>query len=394
MPRTSKDTFKLGENWLGKRSGSETWYRYFWDAETGRTRRVSLGTEDFEEAKQALTEWYAREHHPENQRLEDVALADILRIYYEEHAMDLPSHDAARIALNKWLDFFKTATLLEAATPRQIDRFIAHLREQGHSEAYVSRTLSSGRAAINRAYKQGMIQSAPFIKDVKVDAQPPKGRPLELDELRALYHTARFKHLKAFILWMVGTTARPDAVVELRQSQIDLEYRLVHLNPPGRPQTKKYRPTVKLPETLRDKLGEHEYIVNYGGRPMRDLKSSWRTTRAACGFGQDVNPYSIRHTMARHLRAKGVSSWEVAAQLGHKQPGLSTTEIYAPFDPTYLATSVAVIDNYLKDLLVSLEDRPLTLPQRCQGQNSQNAKSLKSMVDAAGIEPATPTMST
>ncbi len=68
MPRTSKDTFKLGENWLGKRSGSETWYRYFWDAETGRTRRISLGTEDFEEAKQALTEWYAREHHPENQR--------------------------------------------------------------------------------------------------------------------------------------------------------------------------------------------------------------------------------------------------------------------------------------------------------------------------------------
>lgn len=73
--------------------------------------------------------------------------------------------------------------------------------------------------------------------------------------------------------------------------------------------------------------------------------------RKATGFGLDVTPYSIRHTMARHLRICGVPAWEVSAQLGHKQSGLSVTEIYAPFAPEYLATSVLEIDKYLKKYL-------------------------------------------
>lgn len=54
--------------------------------------------------------------------------------------------------------------------------------------------------------------------------------------------------------------------------------------------------------------------------------------------------------MARWLRIQGVSGWEVSAQLGHKQKGLSTTEIYAPFDPSYLSASVVAIDSFFADL--------------------------------------------
>jgi len=35
---------------------------------------------------------------------------------------------------------------------------------------------------------------------------------------------------------------------------------------------------------------------------------------------------------------------------GHKKRGMSTTEIYAPFDPTYLSQSVAAIDKLLEQL--------------------------------------------
>ena len=48
--------------------------------------------------------------------------------------------------------------------------------------------------------------------------------------------------------------------------------------------------------------------------------------------------------MARWLRKEGVSAWEVAAQLGHKQRDISTTEIYAPFSPDYLEAAVRAID--------------------------------------------------
>lgn len=77
-----------------------------------------------------------------------------------------------------------------------------------------------------------------------------------------------------------------------------------------------------------------------------------------------MNPYSLRHTVARHLRASGVPAWEVSAQLGHKRKDLSITEIYAPFDPSYLSNAVAAIDLYLKDVLVSPEDRPLVTREK------------------------------
>ena len=163
---------------------------------------------------------------------------------------------------------------------------------------------------------------------------------------------------------MVGTVARPAAIYDLIHSRIDLEHDLVQLNPIGRVENKKYRPTVKLPATLRDHMGEGPFLLMKNGRNIKSVKSAWRRMRDATGFGKDVTPYSIRHTMARHLRICGVPAWEVAAQLGHKQSGMSTTEIYAPIDPAYLAMSVSALDNYLKELLIPPEVRPVSCPVR------------------------------
>jgi site-specific recombinase XerD len=56
------------------------------------------------------------------------------------------------------------------------------------------------------------------------------------------------------------------------------------------------------------------------------------------GLPKEVTPYSLRHTMAAELRRCGVRvpAWEVQGLLGHKAVGV--TEIYARFDPDYMAT--------------------------------------------------------
>ncbi|MEE4378229.1 MAG: hypothetical protein V2J55_12075 [Candidatus Competibacteraceae bacterium] len=72
-----------------------------------------------------------------------------------------------------------------------------------------------------------------------------------------------------------------------------------------------------------------------------------------------MTPYSLRHTLTRWLRSQSVPAWEVAAQLGHRAPGTSTTEIYAPFDPAYLTQAVRAIDAYftiLRDNCVPLQN--------------------------------------
>ena len=130
----------------------------------------------------------------------------------------------------------------------------------------------------------------------------------------------------------------------------------------------------------------------------RDVKYAWRKVRNDLALDDEVVPYSLRHTVARHLRASGVDAWQVAAQLGHKQLGHSTTEIYAPFDPTYLADSVAVLDKYLKDILISPDDMLITCSLHAQiearRKANEEAKSLKRMVGGTRFELVTPTMST
>ena len=83
------------------------------------------------------------------------------------------------------------------------------------------------------------------------------------------------------------------------------------------------------------------------------IKTAWRAMRRRAGLDSAVNPYSIRHTLARELRTRSVPAWEVAAQLGHQMPGLSTTEIYAPYDPAYLANAVAMIDEFYLEVVGS-----------------------------------------
>ena len=75
--------------------------------------------------------------------------------------------------------------------------------------------------------------------------------------------------------------------------------------------------------------------------------------RQAAGLDEDVNPYSIRHTIARWMRQNGVPAWEVAAQLGHKSRDYRTTELYAAFDPAYLSNAVQAIDLLFEKLRAS-----------------------------------------
>jgi integrase len=155
---------------------------------------------------------------------------------------------------------------------------------------------------------------------------------------------------------MLGTAARPDAIFDLTFDRCDFESELIVLNPPGREQTKKHRPTVKMPRSLIPMLRhasqtrECIHVLSHNGEPLQSVRRRWRMARAATRMDDRISPYSLRHTMARWLRKESVSAWETAAQLGHKRKDVSTTEIYAPFSPDYLEASVSAIDAFFDRL--------------------------------------------
>ena len=355
MPRYNvRRAYQVGDYWLSQISRSPAWYRTWYDDKTRQTRRVSLCTADFEDAKEKLTDWVLINHKRKKEAPERVTLAELFAPFYERHASKLASAYQCQLSLRYWLEFHEEATVAAALDIAEQERFLEWLiTDKKVSQNTAQRVIGVGKTALNWAWKRGMLETVPFIALPKRTASPPRGRPLEVDEVKRLIAAARSNHIRNFIYLMIATSARPDAVLDLTFDRCDFDRRLITLNPEGREQTKKYRPVVRMPEGIVDLLqslkasADCDYVISYHGAKVASTKKAWRQLRKDAGLDEAVNPYSIRHTMARWLRSQSVPAWEVAAQLGHKQKDVSTTEIYAPFDPAYLSNAVEEIDRYL-----------------------------------------------
>ncbi|MBL1430666.1 MAG: site-specific integrase [Robiginitomaculum sp.] len=356
MSRYTKRKFQLGDYWLSQRSGSPAYYRTWLDKQNRRTHRASLGTSDYEQAKERLTAWFINHQRPEQAEPAEVSLASVLSAYYEHHGKHIRTEQRIRLAIRYWLDFFGDISVGDLASIPLQEGFHHWLRARGQVNTTINRNLSVGRAAINRSWKRGEIKSCPHIAMLEKGSADPKGRPLEPSEIRKLTEGATSTHLVDFIYWMLGTAARPEAITDMTWEQVDFENNLILLNPLGRKQNKKHRPTVKLPPALKERYWNNgDYpktgpVISYRGKEVSTIRTAWRRTRAKVELDMQVNPYSLRHTAARWMRKEGVPAWDVSAQLGHKSREFSMTERYAPYSPDHMEKSVAALDKLLRQI--------------------------------------------
>jgi Phage integrase family len=414
MSNKQRRPAQIGGYWLSQRDNSPNWCRTWFDPATRQTRRASLGTSDLREAELKLSAWVAKSAEVRNKHPADLPLATVLTRYWHGHAINLPSATQAKIELRYWSDFFTTDMVADLTSTRQ-EAFVEHLRNLGHSTGYISRILSTGRAAIRRADKRGEVLAVPFIADVETAedrrVKEPKGRPLTLEEIAALFDAANQHHVFIFLLLACCTLARPEAILDLTTFQRDREAGTIDLNPAGRRQTKKFRPLILEPETLTPWLDQAERAmrleaserarrgssrvvapnyVAWAGGPLKSIKTAWRTLRDDAELDERVTPYSIRHTMAREMRRRRVPLEQRQAFLGHLPRGSArTTAIYAPDEPEYLSEAVEAIDAIMGDV-----NRAATQSIVWSLRARSVPVQLRKVVGAGGIEPPTPTMST
>lgn len=359
MSRYTKREFRLGEFWVGRKPGRAGWCRCWYDRGRRQTRYQSLGTDDFQRACEALTDWFVLNHRTRDAAPGDVLIEKVLMDYYLDHAVKIRSAEQAKISMRYWADFFGGKTVAELTIGEQ-ERFVEHLREKDKSDGYIARILGVGRAALQRAARHQVLASVPHVIDLP--GRNTRKLRLSMDQMAAMFETAETPHVRKFLMYAVCTLSRPEALFDLTIFQCDKEHRLIDLNPPGRKQTKKYRPVVPMVEALVPwvepgqpaKKGPNRgqpvtHVIAYKGRPIRSIKTAFRAMRAAADLPEDTTPYIIRHTMASELRKRGVPSWEVSGMLGHKE-AKSTTEIYATFDPSYLGQARSAIQRYVEEL--------------------------------------------
>lgn len=357
MAKFEAREYRLGDYWLSQRGGSPAWYRTHYDEKARQTRRISLGTTDFEKAKVILDEWYMGQRMKLAQNLssDDVTLKEVFKEYLENHAVKLRSYGSVVILLRYWQEFYgEGATVGDVRSVIKQEQFREVLFKKGLAVNSLNRCLEAGRAAINRAYKRNVIKDKPHVQVLEYERGKPKGRPLSIEDIGALY-TEAADHMRLFIILMLGTGARNEAIVTLDWSQIDFDNNLIHLNPEGRKQTSKRRPVVRMVPFVREQLLKFNHregrVLTFRGKSFKTAHQGIEKAVGRAELKGKVTPYSFRHTVARWLRKEGVSPWEVGSQLGHKMPGYNITEMYASASPDYLEKSAEAIEKLLRSAI-------------------------------------------
>ncbi len=417
MRKTENRTIAIGGFYLSERARSPFQHATWFDPATRQTKRVSLGTADVREAEIRLAEFVAKNARMQDHSPTETSLAAVLLRYWHGHVcrvdsqgrlFRIASHDQAKQALALWNDHWGNAAISDLTMVRQ-EAFIIWLKDRGYKNAYVSRVLSVGRAAINRAHKRQEIAAAPFIIDESDRSDQEVRYRLSMDEVGRLLSTAgskdRWRHLLVFCIISLNTLQRPGAVLDLRPSQVDFEMRRIDFNVQGRRRTKKRRAIVPITHTLLPFLSNESVLrfVNWHGASIKSVKKGFAKIVQAAALNPEITPYSLRHTMASELRRRGVPMWEVEGLLAHKVG--RETETYAQFDPDYLSKGSQAIDAYFGalelDLCRFVDPRADCVPhawhiELCPRTEAPENSIYSSewMVGVTGIEPVTPTMST
>jgi integrase len=223
--------------------------------------------------------------------------------------------------------------------PTKIDEQMAreYVRRRDRSESTTRYELSMLSVALRWAIRQGLIEKAP---DVWRPAAPERGeKHLTPSEFGKWFSKVKAEHARLYVEIALATMARPTAILELQWTQIDWDHGTLNLNPPGRRQTKKRRPTVALDDETLNLLKEaHEaaqsdYVIERGGKKVGSIKKAFQAASARSGIR--VTPYTLRHTGAVWAAERGTPMTELAQFMGHDDDR-TTQKHYARFSPTYL----------------------------------------------------------
>ena len=294
-------------------------------------------------AEQALAAHIVAKWRPARRErdIAEIAVADVIAIYLADVSprQSRPAKAAERAGrLNA---FFGDKTLSEINGP--LCR--AYVVWRG-SNGGARRDLEDLSAAIGHHSVEGLHRG-----QVRVWL-PPKGEPrqrwLTRDEVKRLARvcfTTResqegeptrrkpLEHTGRFVLIGALTGSRPGAILNASwlpgpgRSYVDIENGVFHRRGDGVAKTAKRQPTVKLPGLLlglmrrwrRDDLAKtppQTYVVSFAGEKIESVDKSLARAVKLAGLADGVTPYTLRHTCASWLVAKGLPTRLIADFLG------------------------------------------------------------------------------
>ena len=401
MPKKTKPLYERGKYRLvydRKRDGSLrsphiqiVWY----DGDAKRNRSRSTGTDCIEQAERQLDALYSENEkgrsvcHACGQAIlaaEAYLLTDAIAAYISARE-DRASISAIRPRLGHVYTYLVENGLQATRCDDVDDEWVSEFREwnievpveigNGQTRERAPGTVEASvrqlAAVINyAATKKHTLHGASFspIKPRDVSHTPTYRAPVETLAEMFLYCTnpdrqigesdkAYAKKIKQrtellhFLQISVSTWARPDAAHDVstdpKRSQWDSGQRRLRLNPKGRTQTRKFRPTVPIAQQMAPLLDATTgFFVK-----VASVRQAWEGMQEALGLPGDreAGLKLIRRSMAQLARNRMTrAEWiEGKIMLGHNRPDQS--DLYGMEEPGDLPRALEVTEQIIDEII-------------------------------------------
>ena len=229
------------------------------------------------------------------------------------------------VHLRRLLGHRKAARLTEA----DAKAFMVAQREKGLQQTTVNRRVKILRAACNWAVREGMLRTSPLAGLRLPYARSQRLLPPTPAELRQILEVAP-AHIQRLIWLGYCTGARPGPSELFRLTWADVsESAEAALMPcaakrPGGHDYRKVPLRSDLLEKLREWRGEDdcEWVINYHGRPVKNLGAAWRAALRRAGITRRITVYGLRHAFATETIRNGGDIRSVATIMDHADPSM------------------------------------------------------------------------
>lgn len=379
--------YVVGDYWLDKRRdgiSAEVWQiaRY---AEKSRsvvyrsTRKRSL-----EDAKAVIHAYVETERAKRPQRAEDAEVLPHLFLYWREHGAKTTKPGVIAGSLRAFIGFLMQDEVgvrvrFSDLNPMVFKRFVTwrmqpHAFEviwekkrfpvdsQGVKGESVQRNLDDVRAALNHAAGNARVPYSPKVPSVPTELRSPaRDVRVSLAALGAMIGFAsqndkpetnedENRDFRRWLWLMIATAARPEAALKFDPA-LQWSGDVLDLHPPGAKRTKKRNPVVPVVDPFAPilKAWADDRSASPKETATKSRRTAWRTMRRALELPANVIPKTIRHTIATELRRRGVHKEDIGGLLGHIVLN-KTSEVYAKYDPTYLAEAKAALTSIFEEV--------------------------------------------
>ena len=378
---------QLGDYWLWQRSATDTWH-ICWKIRGGngravtrrKTTRISGGDAGNppQEAKDALAIHCLETTRKPRQSKDEALVEDLIADWLKFHVAGLQAPDRYAVSVVHWINFFaaeQRAGRLNACvtvsdlSPDLQTRFRKCRSDAGVGGHTISRDLAALRGALSWAWKNQRLEHMPYIADVpahhKAAARDRLMTPQEIGRMLNLCaDRPEREHLIRFIVLELGTAGRPQAILELTDTHVDLASNLIDLGG-GKVHPRKRRPIVPIARHVRPWIeGIEGKLIRYrvpiaekklkpGGpthfeRETKSIKTVWNAVCREAGI-KGATPKTLRHTMLTWLASRGVPQEQRQMLAGHS-PQSTTARNYEHLSPDYLQAAIREVDAFFDEV--------------------------------------------